>query len=91
MRDLAEDAGVHPVHLARVFREQEGRTPGDYLQQLRIRAACHHLRERDYPLAFIAADCGLTDQSHFTRVFRKFTGNTPAQFRRALGPQPVAA
>jgi AraC family transcriptional regulator len=91
MRDLADDAGVHPVHLARVFREQEGRTPGDYLQQLRVRVACHQLRERDYPLAIIAAECGFADQSHFTRVFRKFTGNTPAQFRRALAPHFVAA
>ena len=91
MRDLADDAGVHPVHLARVFRAREGRTPGDYLQQLRVRAACHLLRSRDYPLAHIAVECGFADQSHFTRVFRKFTETTPAQFRRALAPQAAAA
>jgi AraC family transcriptional regulator len=91
MRDLAGDAGVHPVHLARVFRAREGRTPGDYLQQLRVRAACHLLRSRDYPLAHIAVECGFADQSHFTRVFRKFTETTPAQFRRALAPQAAAA
>jgi len=84
MRDLADDAGVHPVHLARVFRKHEGHTPGNYLQRLRVRAACDQLRNRDYPLAIIAADCGFADQSHFTRLFRKFTGNTPAQFRAAL-------
>jgi AraC family transcriptional regulator len=86
MRDLAHDAGVHPVHLARVFRAQEGRTPGDYLQQLRVRAACHRLREPGYPLAAIAVECGFADQSHFTRVFRKLTETTPAQFRRAIAP-----
>ena len=84
MRDLAEDAGVHPVHLARTFRAQEGRTPGDYLQRLRVRAACPLLRDLDYPLAIIAGECGFADQSHFTRVFRKFTQSTPAQFRRAI-------
>jgi AraC family transcriptional regulator len=82
--NLAEDAGVHPVHLARAFRAQEGRTPGDYLQRLRVRAACPLLCDRDYPLAIIAAECGFADQSHFTRVFRKFTQSTPAQFRRAV-------
>jgi AraC family transcriptional regulator len=86
MRDLADDAEVHPVHLARVFRAQEGRTPGDYLQQLRVRAACHRLREPGYPLAAIAVECGFADQSHFTRVFRKLTETTPAQFRRAIAP-----
>jgi AraC family transcriptional regulator len=87
MRELADDAGVHPVHLARVFRAQQGRTPGDYLQRLRVRAACDLLRDRDYPLAIVAAECGFADQSHFTRVFRKFTETTPAQFRRAIAPQ----
>jgi AraC family transcriptional regulator len=84
MRDLAGDAGVHPVHLARVFRSVEKQTPGDYLQRLRIRAACNMLLQWDWPLAAIASDCGFADQSHFTRVFRKLAGTTPAQFRRAL-------
>jgi AraC family transcriptional regulator len=38
--DLAAEAGVHPVRLARVFRAQERQTPGDYVQRLRVRAAC---------------------------------------------------
>jgi AraC family transcriptional regulator len=91
MRDLAGDAGVHPVHLARVFRAREGRTPGDYLQRLRVRSACHLLGDRDYPLAIIAAECGFADQSHLTRVFRKFTHTTPAQFRRTIAAQAAAA
>ena len=90
MRELADDAGVHPVHLARVFRLHEGRTPGSYFQRVRVRAACHQLRMQDYSLAMIAAECGFADQSHFTRVFRKFTGKTPAQFRRMLAPHSLA-
>ena len=84
MRDLAGEAGVHPVHLARAFRSSEKLTPGEYLQRLRVRAACHRLREPDHPLIAIAMECGFADQSHFTRVFQKFTKTTPAQFRRAL-------
>jgi len=84
MRDLAREAGVHPVHLARVFRKFERRTPGDYLQQLQVRAACELLRDRECPLAGIAVDCGFADQSHLTRVFRRRTGTTPARFRAML-------
>jgi AraC family transcriptional regulator len=84
MTDLASEAGVHPVHLARVFRAYERHTPGDYLQRLRVSAACCLLRDHDYPLALIAAECGFADQSHFTRVFQKFTASTPAKFRRML-------
>lgn len=87
MRDLADDAGVHPVHLARVFRAEAGRTPGDYLQQVRVRAACHRLRDPGYPLAAIAVECGFADQSHFTRVFKKMMETTPAQFRRDIAMQ----
>jgi AraC family transcriptional regulator len=82
--DLANDAGVHPVHLARVFRKIEKQTPGDYLQRLRERAACDLMREPEYPLAMVAAECGFADQSHFTRVFKKLTRTTPAQFRRVV-------
>jgi AraC family transcriptional regulator len=85
LRDLAHDAGVHPVHLARVFRKIERSTPGNYLHRLRVRAACRLLRESDCALAVVAAECGFSDQSHFTRVFKKLTRSTPAQFRREIG------
>ena len=84
MRDLAQEAGVHPVHLARVFRRFEKRTPGEYQQRLQVRAACELLRDLDWPLAAIAAECGFADQSHFTRVFRRMAGTTPARFRQSV-------
>ena len=86
IRDLAREAGVHPVHLARVFRRIEKRTPGEYQQQLQVRAACGMMRDREWPLAAIAAECGFADQSHFTRVFSRMAGTTPAQFRLAMSP-----
>jgi len=83
MGDLAQEAGIHPVHLARVFRTQERQTPGDYLRRVRVRVACDLLRDPEWPLAAIAAECGFADQSHFTRAFRRVAGTTPGQFRRA--------
>jgi AraC family transcriptional regulator len=90
MRDLAHDAGVHPVHLARAFRRFEKRTPGEYQQQLQLRAACELLRDPERPLATIAAECGFADQSHFTRVFRRMTATTPLRFRQAIAPRAAA-
>lgn len=84
MRDLAREAGVHPVHLARVFRRFEKRTPGEYQQQLQLRAACELLRNPEWPLCIIAAECGFADQSHFTRVFRRIAATTPLRFRHAI-------
>jgi AraC family transcriptional regulator len=91
MGDLAREAGVHPVHLARVFRKFENRTPGEYRQRLQVRAACELLPDAEWPLAVIAAECGFADQSHFTRVFRRMTGTTPAQFRRAVASRVKTA
>ena len=91
MCDLAREAGVHPVHLARVFRKIERRTPGEYQQRLQVRAACELLRDPQWPLAAVAAECGFADQSHLTRVFHRMAGTTPARFRKAVAPRANAA
>jgi len=84
IRELAREAGVHPVHLARVFRKFENQTPGEYLHRLQVRAACKLLRDPEWTLAAIAAECGFSDQSHLNRIFRRMTGSTPARFRDAI-------
>lgn len=86
MGDLASEAGVHPVHLARVFRAREGQTPGEYVQRLRIRTACELLRQCETSLAAVALDCGFADQSHFTRTFKRVVGSTPGRLRKLLLP-----
>ena len=91
MRDLAREAGVHPVHLARAFRCFEKQTPGEYQQRLQLRAACELLRNPEWPLATIAAECGFADQSHFTRVFRRMAATTPLRFRQTVAHRPLAA
>ena len=91
VRDLAVEAGVHPVHLARVFRARERQTPGEYVQRLRIREACELLRAEGATLAAVAADCGFSDQSHFTRTFTKLVGTSPGRFRKALRTAPADA
>lgn len=80
--DVARAVGVHPAHLARVFREHKGATIGDYLRSLRIEAARRQLLSSDRPLREIAADAGFADQSHFSRLFRAATGSTPSTYRR---------
>jgi AraC family transcriptional regulator len=86
--DLAQEAGVHPVHLARVFRRLTKQTPGEWLQRRRIRAACEKLLDPDRGIATIAAESGFADQSHMTRAFKRYLTMTPAQFRHTLRPSP---
>jgi AraC family transcriptional regulator len=81
---LADEIGVHPVHLARVFRAHHGMPLGTYLRGLRLDWAAGQLRTST-PLADIAAGAGFVDQSHFTRAFRSHTGLTPGQYRANCG------
>ena len=80
--DVAREAGVHPVHLARVFRQFTGLTPGDYLRRRRLDYACTLLRETRRPMAEIALCCGFADQSHFATAFRRAYRVTPRLFRQ---------
>jgi AraC family transcriptional regulator len=84
LADLAREAGVHPAYLSRMFRQVEGRTAGAYVQQLRVQQACRELRDRERPLAEIAASAGFADQSHMTRMFQRIAGATPGAMRRTL-------
>lgn len=81
VQDLAEDAGVHPVHLAREFRRRYGCSVGEYVRKLRIEAACERLIRSDSSVAEIALETGFSSQSHFSRVFRLITGMSPSHYR----------
>ncbi|PYS23371.1 MAG: AraC family transcriptional regulator [Acidobacteria bacterium] len=81
---VASEAGVHPVHLAREFRRFHHCTIGEYVRRLRIERACRQLRNSDESLAAIACGAGFSDQSHFSRTFKRVTGMTPAAYRATL-------
>jgi len=82
--DLSREAGVHPVHLSRVFRKCLGVGIGEHVHRLRIRAACEQMLTPEISMAEISVAAGFADQSHFTRAFRRATGMTPAAFRVQL-------
>jgi AraC family transcriptional regulator len=72
----------HPVHVAREFRRHYGCSPGEYARSARIERACEMLRRSNESVASIAFDLGFYDQSHFTNLFRRIVGTTPADYRR---------
>ena len=81
---IATSVGVHPVHLARGFRRFRRCSIGEHIRQLRIERACHELCNTDTSLAAIASAAGFSDQSHFSRTFKRFMEMTPAQYRAAF-------
>jgi AraC family transcriptional regulator len=81
---LARSVGVHPVTLARAFRQAFGCTVGEYVRHLRIERAAHQLAGTELSLAEIALAAGFSDQSHFSNLFRHHVGVSPSKFRRAV-------
>jgi AraC-like DNA-binding protein len=81
--ELAAAAGTTQFQLIGLFRRGTGLTPHAYLTQLRLGAACHHLR-RGLPIAEAATTAGFYDQSALTRHFKRCYGMTPLQYVRAI-------
>jgi len=82
LNELARAADVHPTHLARVFRQFESCTVGDYIREVRINYARQRMLTSNDSLVEIALAAGFSDQTHFTRSFKRITGMTPTEFRR---------
>jgi len=81
LTNMAKAVGVHPVYLSSEFRRHYGTTIGEYVRQLRIESACYKLSSSDLPLVEVALSAGFASQSHFSRIFKRLTGMTPAQYR----------
>ncbi len=79
---LADRAGVHPIHFARVFRSHVGCSVGQYVQCLRVDHAAYVLSASNRAIGRIAAESGFYDQAQFSRLFKRRMGVSPARYRR---------
>ncbi len=80
--DLAASASMSPFHFARGFKRVTGKPPHAYVTARRVEKAKQLLRSSSLSISDIAGACGFSSQSHFTTIFRRVTGATPARFRR---------
>jgi AraC family transcriptional regulator len=86
--ELAQLIDVSVGQLFRAFKVSVGVPPFHYIARRRVELACRIMRTTDEPLSQVAIACGLCDQSHFCRVFRRATGLSPAAWRRANAIDP---
>jgi AraC-like DNA-binding protein len=80
LADVAQAAGLSPFHAARLFNRATGLPPHAWRNQVRLQRALAPLRA-GVPVTDVAAASGFTDQSHFTRHFRRMFGVPPGRWQ----------
>ncbi|GAB6094857.1 hypothetical protein JCM14469_11090 [Desulfatiferula olefinivorans] len=79
---LADSFDIHPDSLGKQFKTYTGKKLGDYIYELRIAEAARRLREEETNIIDIAFDVGFESIRTFQRIFPKYMGKTPDQYRR---------
>lgn len=82
LEELAALTGLSQSHFCHAFKASTGMPPHQWQMQARIARVKELLSCRGVALTAVAATAGFSDQAHLTRVFRRWTGTTPAAWRR---------
>lgn len=83
VNSMAEQLGVQPTYLSKLFKEMEGEKLSQYISMVRLTHVKEMLLEdvSDIRLETIAARCGFGSQRTFLRIFKQYEGLTPTQFK----------
>jgi len=85
LKEISEGLNIHPAYVSREFSKYfQNLSFGEYIRKLRIEKALELLKQPRHSLSEIAYLTGFSDQSHFTRIFKKHTGRSPAEYRKNL-------
>jgi len=85
LKEVSQSLHVHPSYLSREFSKYfDDLSFGDYIRKLRIEKAIQLLNDPKYSLSEIAYLTGFSDQSHFTRIFKKVTGKNPSAHKKNI-------
>jgi two-component system response regulator YesN len=82
LKDVARHFHFNPSYLSSYFSTHSGEGFIEYVNKIRVGKAAEMLRTGSDTIAEIGAKVGFSDHSYFCRVFKKFTGHSPSQYRR---------
>ncbi len=82
VENIAEYVHFNPVYFQRIFKKETGKTPIEYIIDIRIDNAKKQLHFTDKTVGEISLDCGFESQAYFGKVFKKKTGMSAKTFRK---------
>ena len=81
--DVAKFVGVSESFVYRIFKEHDGKTPNEYLRQVRVHEAQKLLlSEKKMQISDVSTACGFTDVAYFCKVFKSETGSSPKKYQK---------
>ena len=84
LTDYAQAAGISENYLSRQVKQSTGHSVGNWIDNARLVRSKRLLADTSLPIIDVATAVGLEDQSYFARFFKRETGQTPSEFRKAM-------
>ncbi|WP_121808286.1 chromate resistance protein ChrB domain-containing protein [Mucilaginibacter kameinonensis] len=85
LQQVSDELEINPTYLSREFSKYfDNLSFGDYIRKLRVDKAIHLMGSTNYSLTEIAYLTGFSDQSHFNRIFKKQTDQTPSGYKKSI-------
>lgn len=84
LKELAENGNVSVSYLATRFKKEVGQSVVDYMNEKRVFASIRYLSTTDLTISEVAERVGINDENYFSRLFKKYQGRTPKQYRNLM-------
>lgn len=84
LKALSEQFCISPTYLSALFKKETGATLTDFVNRKRIESSLFLLNSTELQIQTIAVSCGIPDLNYFTRLFKKYMGSTPTEYREML-------
>ncbi|MBE6541947.1 MAG: AraC family transcriptional regulator [Ruminococcaceae bacterium] len=84
LRNLAEAQNISAAYLSTIFKRETGKTITEYINNERMTLAAHLLETTNLQIQTIALHCGVLDVQYFSKLFKKYSGKTPKEYREKI-------
>ena len=83
-RSVSREVDISPYYFSKLFKQETGGNFIEYLTEVRLRNARELLKDSGLSIKEICAESGYSDPNYFSRIFKKYEGVTPSEFRERL-------
>lgn len=83
--EVSRQADISPYYFSKLFKQETGKNFIEYLTEVRLEKAKQLLGDYQYSIKEICGMSGYSDPNYFSRIFKKYEGVTPSEYRERLG------